>query len=558
MAKKTKDVKKILFLTLLILSGGCANQLPPSGGEVDKIPPEIISVYPSDGTTNFKDNRIVLTFSEYVDKRSVKDAFFISPTVEGEKEFDWSGTTLEIIFKDSLKRDITYSVTIGTDVKDINRGNKMARAFTFAFSTGKKIDKGVIRGKVFDKKPQGILIFAYKRNGEGKNPLKDKPDYISQVGNDGMFRLTGLAETSYKILAIRDRFGDFLYNVGEDEYGTPYKEISLSQKDSVIEDVNFLMTKEDTSAPHLNNVTMTDRNHILAEFSEPLDSSSFSSHSFYLYDSTSASEIPLPFIYKGNSKPTDYFFAFSDSLRQGNNYYFVAESIRDKYGNLNLREELGVAVNEKADTSVVAIKSVITDYSNKINPFDPKIFVRLTDAVDTTLAKNGIYFYDKDTLAQDFSVKFQDPANFVLKPFKIKSAAKYFVAMNLKYFRDVAGNGADTVIFRKLESMNKLDFTGAEGNVFSKEKGKIFVILQNTAGKNSYVTQANADGTFAFRSVLPGKYILHAFLDKNGNNRYDYGKVEPYVLSEKFAYYADTLRLRARWPVGNIELRIAD
>ena len=42
------------FLPLVLLFiAGCANQLPPGGGDVDRIPPEIIYSYPEDGTTNY-------------------------------------------------------------------------------------------------------------------------------------------------------------------------------------------------------------------------------------------------------------------------------------------------------------------------------------------------------------------------------------------------------------------------------------------------------------------------------------------------------------------------
>ncbi len=40
-----------LFSLTLFFLAGCANQLPPGGGEVDKIPPEIIYSYPENGTT---------------------------------------------------------------------------------------------------------------------------------------------------------------------------------------------------------------------------------------------------------------------------------------------------------------------------------------------------------------------------------------------------------------------------------------------------------------------------------------------------------------------------
>jgi hypothetical protein len=51
-----------IFLTALVFFN-CANQLPPGGGDVDRIPPEIISVYPPDGTINYKDDYIEIEFS---------------------------------------------------------------------------------------------------------------------------------------------------------------------------------------------------------------------------------------------------------------------------------------------------------------------------------------------------------------------------------------------------------------------------------------------------------------------------------------------------------------
>ena len=93
-----KITKTIAFLFFALIFFRCANQLPPTGGVIDKIPPEIIEVSPANGTVNFDGNSVEITFSEYVDKRSVQNSVFISPAVEGEIEYDWSGKSLEIIF----------------------------------------------------------------------------------------------------------------------------------------------------------------------------------------------------------------------------------------------------------------------------------------------------------------------------------------------------------------------------------------------------------------------------------------------------------------------------
>ena len=138
-----KNTLIFLLLSLVFLIK-CANQLPPTGGDVDRIPPEIDEVFPADGTINFEKDYFEIDFSEYVDKRSVRDAIFISPFIEGTLEFSWTGKTLEVVFPEKLKKDVTYTITIGTDVVDLNNKNRMAESYTFSFSTGDKIDKKII------------------------------------------------------------------------------------------------------------------------------------------------------------------------------------------------------------------------------------------------------------------------------------------------------------------------------------------------------------------------------------------------------------------------------
>ncbi|MEW6061331.1 MAG: Ig-like domain-containing protein, partial [Bacteroidota bacterium] len=121
-----------LFVPVALFSG-CAGQRPPEGGPVDSTPPEIISVYPAPQTTHFNDSKVVFEFSEYVDRRSVEEAIFISPSIE-QKEFKWSGTEVELYFLEELKKNTTYVITVGTDVRDVRAGNRMAKSYSLSFS----------------------------------------------------------------------------------------------------------------------------------------------------------------------------------------------------------------------------------------------------------------------------------------------------------------------------------------------------------------------------------------------------------------------------------------
>ena len=205
-------IKNFFPLLISFLLSTCANQLPPGGGEVDKIPPEIVEVYPVDGTTNFSDDYFEIGFSEYVDKRSVQDAIFISPAIEGEKEYDWSGKYLRVYFPAALKEKTTYVITIGTDAVDYNNKNRMAEAYTFTFSTGNEIDRRVVTGKVYDTKAEDVMIFAYRTDQEWRRKMNDtttnllvaKPDYISRQEKKGTTNLwdSHLATTEFLQLMI--------------------------------------------------------------------------------------------------------------------------------------------------------------------------------------------------------------------------------------------------------------------------------------------------------------------------------------------------------------------
>lgn len=107
MAKKSKLIFRSFITGTLILISGCANQLPPSGGEPDTTPPQVLELFPPNGTTNFHENYFEMTFSEYVDKRSVQDAIFISPALKKTLVYDWSGKTLTVYFQDTLKQNTT-------------------------------------------------------------------------------------------------------------------------------------------------------------------------------------------------------------------------------------------------------------------------------------------------------------------------------------------------------------------------------------------------------------------------------------------------------------------
>lgn len=551
MVKTTAEKIKYPFLLLLgLLLSGCANQLPPGGGEIDKIPPKIVETYPENETTNYDEDYIEFTFSEYVDKRTVKDALFISPAVEGDLELDWSGKSVRVYFPGPLKDSVTYVITLGTDVVDYNNKNRMAESYTLTFSTGPEIDRRVISGKVYDKDPSGTMIFAYKLLADTVNPSTTKPDYISQAGDNGLFRLAGLSAGTYRVFAVADQFRDLLYQVEQDKIGVPFKDIILAPEDTLFRGLNFFLTEDDTTSPRMMKAAMTDRYHILVELSEKIDSSIITTNNFSIIDSTSGHSFNPHYAFNKISDPKQLVLVIDTVLDDSRDYYLKTRTLRDMRGNIYTDELSQISLSENPDTTSPGVLRALPPESVKADFLKDSITFYFDDAFDTVKAKTGIILSDTSQNKVNYTIYFPDNASLIIKPSgRLKSGEIYLVKFDLSKFEDAAGNKGDTIYTYRFMTINEIDFTGASGIIQNIQlTSNPYVVLQSVDNSGKvYGKYLQRGSKFEFDRVFPGKYLLWCFLDRDSSRTYDRGIPYPFKPSEDFSFYPDTLNLRARW-----------
>jgi len=532
--------------------------LPPGGGEVDLIPPEIIEVYPEPGTTMFEEDYFEIEFSEYVDKRSVKEAIFISPYVEEGLDYEWTGTSLTATFKNDLAEDITYTITIGTDVVDHNNKNRMAQSYSFSFSTGEKIDTKSISGKVYDKEPEGILIFAYKLDDGVDTLLSRKPDYVSQSGSDGSFSLKGLTSAVYRVFAVRDKFRDLIFQNDQDEIGLPFKDVSLEEPDSTFENLTFKLFNADTTKPRFISSIMTDERHILGSFSTDIDKALITADNYYLFDSTEATKTAILFAYKGNTKDEEIVLVPEKVPPVDNDIYLFAYTIRDKKGNYTLNDFTKITLTDKPDTNSIKIYSTQPRLNQQIDFINPQIRFLFNDAFVKDNIKDKITF--TDTLGKNiaFNVEFEDDALLKINPSaELKTETDYIVTLDLSKFADASGNNGDSTYNLKFTTITGLDFTGINGTLLNVElHNNPVLVLQNTADKELVYKKFFTSPDFEFTRIKPGNYQFWCFLDKDSSGTFNYGWAQPFETSEKFYVYPDTLNLKPRWVVTDVKFRI--
>ena len=539
----------LISITFLFLSG-CANQLPPGGGEVDKIPPEIIFSYPENETINFKDDFIEFDFSEYVDKRSFKDALFISPALDEQPEINWSGTSVEISFPEGLKDSITYVVTIGTDVVDVNNKNRMSNSYSFSFATGDQIDRRSIAGSVYGKEIEGTLIFAYKFFDDTTKYLNRKPDYISQIGKDGDYKLKGLAESTYRVFAVKDQFRDLLYQADQDWIGMPHKNISLLGNDSSFTGLDFWMMKVDTVQPRLLTTVMTDRNHIVVTLSEECDSASYSKNNFSLIDSTSNTIIPIGYSYQSKSKKEEFVLGLSDSLNAENIYFLRAEMLKDLIGNVFENELTSIAISDKIDTSFAKLYRTNPNKNGSIDFLKPEIEIFFDDVIADRDIRNAIQLTDTSKNKVSFDIMFIDDASFKIKPSKdLKPETVYDVSVDLSKIKDAAGNKVDSIYQLRFQTITGVEFTGISGKLTSTKQNVILVLQNPKDEKKFYTASPDKTSTYSFERITPGTYTLWIYSDSDSTKTFSTGYPEPFQYSEEFKIVADTIIFRPRWSV---------
>jgi hypothetical protein len=204
-----KNFFGLIYLILCIgivsfIGYSCANIIPPTGGPRDTLPPVLIDVTPKDSTVNFKGNRIVFNFDEYIDLREVQDNLLFTPLFETVPVVDVKLKTVTVRLRDTLEPNTTYTFDFGNAITDVNENNPY-KYYTYTFSTGPYLDSLQLAGRVIlaeDGKIDSTLTIVLHTNLDDSAVVKNRPRYAARVDTAGYFRFKNLPRDSFAIYAI--------------------------------------------------------------------------------------------------------------------------------------------------------------------------------------------------------------------------------------------------------------------------------------------------------------------------------------------------------------------
>lgn len=235
-------MKRFLLITLVIISldlllQRCANPASPSGGPKDTIPPTLINVIPSTGTTNFKEQTLTLEFDEFINADKIQQNLIITPKTDIKYKHSIKKTQLTLRFEELFLDSTTYSLNFFDGVTDITERNPVPNLY-IAFSTGPYIDSMKVQGTVSNIFTQelmsGFTVGLYPLT-DTLNFLEDSPTYFTTTDEAGSFMLEYIKSGKYKIISFNDDNRNLLLDPETEEHGFLSDTLSLHTRNDTIQ-----------------------------------------------------------------------------------------------------------------------------------------------------------------------------------------------------------------------------------------------------------------------------------------------------------------------------------
>jgi hypothetical protein len=450
---------------------------------------------------------------------------------------------------------------------DINNHNRMAKAFSFAFSTGTQIDKGEIRGRLYDEKPSGVMVFAYRLDGlnaDTLNPMTQKPDYITQCGNTGDYALSHLAFGRYRLLAVRDEFRNLLYDPETDAMSTAPSDISLDEIDTLQGDMNFQLSTEDTTAPRLLGAVATDERHVELKFSEYIEYSSVSTNGFSVSDTgrTRFTRINDVFIHSENPA---LITLVTEPLRDDSLFKVFATSIKDRTGHIvnPLAMSKQFARTSVPDTLPPRLIYATAADSTVPRLLDGRFTFDFDDALRRRSAEQGVELRGMDSVKVPLSFVWNSAASFtVVIGQPLQPNYYYTFRVRLDSLSDETGNhlkdSTRMLLFKTADPEQLSSIEGILVDADSTLPDRYIVVAEKSREKMKmpiYVATHRGE-KFLLAQLGGGEYRLKVFQDLNNTGIYSSGRPFPYIPAERFAVYQDSVKVRARWPVEGVLIKM--
>ncbi len=404
-------LKGSIFIAFYFLFFSCAQQSQPlTGGPKDTTPPVMVKSIPPLYDTAVNQKKIIIKFDEFIQLKNIESNFFSSPPFVENPTFTAKHRKLIIRLKDTLRDSVTYNFNFGDAIVDFHEGNSLNN-FEFIFSTYDQIDTLQISGQIIDaytfEPGKNITVMLYSEDKDSL-PLVEMPLYATKTDSSGYFTLKNIKEGKYKIFALEDLNGNFIFDKDENEIAfcdsliIPYFEI-----DTLIDTLDsgyvYFKNPTDTIPDTLRHDSIV-VSHITKFYPDSLQLKLFKQLTQYPQIQNVIRDFKGRIkIFFTRSLPLNYLKIYNDSLPLNNNQLYIESGSGADSVYLWL-----------LDSSLFDNDSLrlIAEYYNDADSLktirDTMFFERYDYSTDTTLL-NFVTNEKNISIFNDFSLTFETP-----------------------------------------------------------------------------------------------------------------------------------------------------
>lgn len=528
--KTMTKLRNIAFLlaTLLLLTN-CAKRGFITGGEKDTLAPKIVNSNPNNFSTNFKGNEIKIIFDEYIKVKDVNKQLIISPPMKKQPIIVPQGSASKFIsikILDTLQPNTTYSFNFGQSIIDNNESNPFSQ-FKYVFSTGSYVDSLTVVGKIkdaFNQKPDNFVsVMLYDAETFTDSTVyKETPLYVTNTLDSlKVFSLENLKEGTYKIVAMKDKSNNNIYNPAVDKIGFLDFPITIPTTDMF--ELELFKEKKTFKA---EKPTQESNNRLLLGYEGDFRNTKITA-------SYNNQEIPIR-VTKFPEKNKDSVQIFYPNIKMDSLQISV---IKDNYSKTfttklkDLKEADSLKIERKT-TGILAFRDIFTIKSKTpIKEIDEsKIILRNKDSVSIKYTSKHINFEEEITF--DFKKEEDEKYTLELLPGAIKD------------FYDTTNDSLKYNFSTKQLS----DYGNLRINLTNAKRFPIIVELLDK--ENVLYRMSSSDKTsFFFETIEPKLYTVRIIYDDNANDEWDTGNYLAKKQAEEIIYFPKLIDVRANWDV---------
>jgi len=516
---------RYIFILLTVTLIGCAKRGNITGGAKDTLSPVLVSSFPKNFSTNFKEKVIRLNFDEYVKLKDLSKQLVVSPPMNTPPEVTPSNASkyLTIKIKDTLKENTTYSFNFGQSIQDNNENNPYSQ-FRYVFSTGTYIDSLSIEGTIKDARELTtdnfvkVMLFEINETYTDSTIYKERPRYVTNTLDSlTTFKIDNIKAGTYQLIALKEENNNYKFDPATDRIGFHSTPITIP----------------------------TDEKFQLQLFDEVLN--------FKALKPSQAGDGKLVMGYEGI--PSD----IKTVLKNGNEIIPTIVTRIPEKDSVNIWykpikvDSLSITVSKDKFVKdfVIKLKNQKKD-SLSITPVQSGVLrprERFTLKSVTPLIKfdnSKITLLKKDSTAIPFTTKYDEFEQKLEFDFERKELERYTFRILPGAMTDFFERENDTLTFA-VSTREMADYGSLTLNLTNVKQYPVIVELTDAKGKILASEYSEDSPTIIFEGLDPNDFTVRIIYDTNKNRQWDPGNFLEKRQAEEIIYFKTTLGIRSNW-----------